>query len=231
MAFGVCTNCLSNFPPSTGRKWKILQNFFHIVTTHNDEKDYVKHVLAPFCLFFTPCASLRGNRPAFRTQDGHLWGGPRWGIAVAASPSQESHVPLVLSHSRHSHRTCTMSSCAAPQWGHAELVCMLWPDTLAAVHMAPAMRPRSSAFSNSVEAACMAARQAGPSAPSPKPPKVTRHRASSWRKEWQRRLSRARCWSGQRGSCTKCSGCSCPGTSQRRQLLCGLQPRVAAVPA
>ena len=23
MAFGVCTNCLSRFPPSTGQKWKI----------------------------------------------------------------------------------------------------------------------------------------------------------------------------------------------------------------
>ena len=23
MAFGVCTNCLSSFPPSTGQKWKI----------------------------------------------------------------------------------------------------------------------------------------------------------------------------------------------------------------
>ena len=23
MAFGVCTNCFSSFPPSTGQKWKI----------------------------------------------------------------------------------------------------------------------------------------------------------------------------------------------------------------
>ena len=26
MAFSVCTNCLSSFPPCTGQKWKILQN-------------------------------------------------------------------------------------------------------------------------------------------------------------------------------------------------------------
>ena len=50
MAFGVCTNC---FPPSTGQEWKILQIFFDIVTTHNDEICYVKHVLAPLYVFFT----------------------------------------------------------------------------------------------------------------------------------------------------------------------------------
>ena len=60
---------------------------------------------------------------------------------------------------------------------------MPWTDTLAAVHMAPAMRPRSSDFSNLVEAARGAARQAGPSAPSPSPPKVTGRCASSWREE------------------------------------------------
>ena len=64
------------------------------------------------------------------------------GIAVAASLSHGRHVPPALSHSGQSHKTRTSSSCAAPQWGHAELVRMLWPDTLAAVHMAPAMRPR-----------------------------------------------------------------------------------------
>ena len=54
MAFGVCTNCFSSFPPSTGQKWKILQNiFFDIVTTYNDEMCYVKHVLAPLYVFFT----------------------------------------------------------------------------------------------------------------------------------------------------------------------------------
>ena len=54
MAFGVCTNCLSSFPPSTGQKWKFLQNFFLcIVTTYNDEICYTKHVLAPFYVFFT----------------------------------------------------------------------------------------------------------------------------------------------------------------------------------
>ena len=62
---------------------------------------------------------------------------------------------------------------------------MPWPDTRAAVHMAPAMRPRSGDFSNSLEAARSAARQAGPSALSPSPPKVTRRRASRWREEGQ----------------------------------------------
>ena len=53
MAFGVCTNCSSSFPASTGQKWRILQIFFDIVTTHNDETSYVKHALAPLCVFFT----------------------------------------------------------------------------------------------------------------------------------------------------------------------------------
>ena len=53
MAFGVCKNCLSSFPPSTGQQWKILQIFFDIVTTRNDEICYVKHVLAPVYMFFT----------------------------------------------------------------------------------------------------------------------------------------------------------------------------------
>ena len=53
MAFGVYTNCLSSFPPSIGQKWKILQINFDIVNTHNDEICYVKHVLAPLCVFLT----------------------------------------------------------------------------------------------------------------------------------------------------------------------------------
>ena len=63
MAFGVCTNCLSSFPPSTsaGQKWKILQIFFGVVTTHNDEICYVKHVLAPLCVFFTLFGCLGGG--------------------------------------------------------------------------------------------------------------------------------------------------------------------------
>ena len=102
---------------------------------------------------------------------------PRPQMAVAASLSQGRHVSLACSHSGQSHRTWTLSLCAAPQWGHAELVRMPWPDTLAAVHKAPAVRPRSSEFSNSVDAVRSAARQAGPCAPSPSPPKVTGHHA------------------------------------------------------
>ena len=95
------------------------------------------------------------------------------------------------------------------------------------VHKAPAMRPRSSDLSNSVEASRSAARQ--PSTSSPTPPKVTGRRASSGREEWQRRLSRIRLWSWLRGSCTKCSWCSCPGASQHQQPSRGLPPRVAPV--
>ena len=61
MAFGVCTNCLSSFPASTGPEWKILQIFFDIVTPHNDEISYVKHVLAPLCVFFTLFGCLGGG--------------------------------------------------------------------------------------------------------------------------------------------------------------------------
>ena len=54
MAFGVCTNCLSSFRPSTGQKWKIFaKNVFDLVITHNDEICCVKHVLDPLCVFFT----------------------------------------------------------------------------------------------------------------------------------------------------------------------------------
>ena len=54
MAFGVCTNCSSSFPPSAGQKWKILQKvFFDIVTTYNDGICYVGHVLDPLCVFST----------------------------------------------------------------------------------------------------------------------------------------------------------------------------------
>ena len=87
------------------------------------------------------------------------------GLAVAASVSPGRHVSLACSYSGLSHKTWTSSSCAAPQWGHAELVRMRWPDTLATVPLAPAMRPRSSKFSNSVEAARNAARRCRPICP------------------------------------------------------------------
>ena len=68
------------------------------------------------------------------------------------------------------------------------------------------MRPRNSDFFNSVEAVRSATRQPVPFATSPSLPRVTRHRASSWREAWQASLSRIRCWMWQRGSCTNCSG-------------------------
>ena len=68
MAFGVCTNCSSSFPPSTGQKWNILQNiFFDIVTTYNDEICYVKHVLDPLCVFFTLFGCWGGGYPGHTT--------------------------------------------------------------------------------------------------------------------------------------------------------------------
>ena len=39
---------------------------------------------------------------------------------------------MACSHSGQSHGTWTSSSCAAPQWGHAVLVRVPWPDTVAA---------------------------------------------------------------------------------------------------
>ena len=129
-------------------------------------------------------AACQGRAAAHRARS--AWSmGRRLAIASAASLSQGHHDPLALSHSGQSHRTWTSSSCAAAQWGHAELVGMPWPDIVAAVHMAQAMGPRSSDFSNSVEAARSAARHARPSAPSPSALKATGRRASSYHEEWQ----------------------------------------------
>ena len=67
MAFGVSTNCLSNFQPSTSQKGKnFCKTFFDIVTTDNDGICYVKHVLAPFYVFFHPiwvCVGGGGGAP------------------------------------------------------------------------------------------------------------------------------------------------------------------------
>ena len=62
--------------------------------------------------------------------------------------------------------------------------------------------------------------------PVPQTPEGDWASASSWREEWQRRLSHIRCWIWQRDSCTKCSGCSCPGTSQHHQPSQRFPPRV-----
>ena len=94
MAFGVFS-----FPPSTGQKWKILQFFFDIVTTHNDEICYVKHVLDPLCALFSMAASqgdqpghgdsLCPERPRPRPRDPYPWDafvGPLPGDAVRHQP-------------------------------------------------------------------------------------------------------------------------------------------------
>ena len=52
-AFGVHTNCTSSLQPSTCQKWKTFKNIFDILTIHNDEMSYIKHVLDPLCVFFT----------------------------------------------------------------------------------------------------------------------------------------------------------------------------------
>ena len=41
------------FHPLQVKNGKILQFFFDIVTTYNDEICYVKHALDPLCVFFT----------------------------------------------------------------------------------------------------------------------------------------------------------------------------------
>ena len=69
MAFGVCTNCLSSFLPSTGQKWKIFaKTIFDIVTTYNDEICYVKHALAPFYVFSTVFGCWGGSPKGSKAQ-------------------------------------------------------------------------------------------------------------------------------------------------------------------
>ena len=55
MALGVCTNCYRS------KMENFAKHFFDIVTTYNDEICYVKHVLAPLCVFFTLFGSLGGG--------------------------------------------------------------------------------------------------------------------------------------------------------------------------
>ena len=54
MAFGVCANRSPQFSTLYRSKMEnFAKGFFDIVTTHNDEICYVKHVLAPLYVFFT----------------------------------------------------------------------------------------------------------------------------------------------------------------------------------
>ena len=62
MAFGVCTNRLSSFPPSIGQKWKIFaKHFFDIVTTYNDEIMLCKACFSPLLCVFHPIWLLGGG--------------------------------------------------------------------------------------------------------------------------------------------------------------------------
>ena len=88
MAFGVCMNCFSNFPPSTGQKWKFLQNiFFDVVTIYNDEICYVKHVLTPLYVFFTQfsCGGGGGGWVGLGWRP-HAGAGPRVWASFPAPP-------------------------------------------------------------------------------------------------------------------------------------------------
>ena len=83
MAFGVSTNRLSSFQPFTSQKWKLsAKHFFDIVTTYNDEICYVKHVLAPFYVFFTLFGCWGGG-------GGGAPKGPRAQPANAVFPPQQ----------------------------------------------------------------------------------------------------------------------------------------------
>ena len=150
-------------------------------------------------------------------------------MAPAASFSQGSHVPLALPHSGQPHRTWASSSCAAPQCGHAALARKPWPDTWAAVHMAPVRSPRSSDFYNSVEAVRSAARQAGPFAPSPSPQKVTGAAPPAGARSGSEGCPGPGAGAAGAARARSAGDASFPGTSQHHQPSRGVQPREAAV--
>ena len=66
MAFGVCTNCLSSFPPSTGQKREIFAKKFDIVTTHNDMicRACFRHFLCVFHPIWVWGGGSQGGRGA-----------------------------------------------------------------------------------------------------------------------------------------------------------------------
>ena len=71
MAFGVRTDCLSSFPPSKAQKWKNFNFFFDILTIHNDKISYVKRVLDPVYMFFTPFGFFCGGGGGVGVPRGH----------------------------------------------------------------------------------------------------------------------------------------------------------------
>ena len=60
---GLGTTCLCNFPASAPQKWKFPKLFFfNILTIHNDQISYAKHVLDPIHLLFTLFGCLDGGK-------------------------------------------------------------------------------------------------------------------------------------------------------------------------
>ena len=59
---GQRTTCLCSFPALAAQKWKFLKLilFFYILTIHNDQIPYVKHVLDPIHVVFTLFGCLDG---------------------------------------------------------------------------------------------------------------------------------------------------------------------------
>ena len=70
-----------------------------------------------------------------------------------------------------------------------------------------------------MDATRRAARHAAPSTSSPRPPKVTRRRASSYCHVWHRSASRTRCWTKRMGSWTRCKDSVYPGPGVATQGL------------
>ena len=57
--WGRGTTCLCNFPASAAQKWTFPKLvFFNTLTIHNDQLSYVKHVLDPIHVLFTPFGCL-----------------------------------------------------------------------------------------------------------------------------------------------------------------------------
>ena len=54
LALDVHTSFISSFPPSSAQKWTFFAFFLDILTIHNDEISYVKHVLDPLYALFRP---------------------------------------------------------------------------------------------------------------------------------------------------------------------------------
>ena len=98
-----------------------------------------------------------------------------------------------MCHLGQSHRTCDLSSWAAPQKGHVEALRSPRPHTRAEVHMAPVRSQRSREASFSLQGHLQRRAAHRQSTPSPRLPSVAGHRDSNCRATWQRSASRTQC--------------------------------------